>query len=163
MLLALPRTYTSFVSNKVTRMRHQSGFTLIEAMIVVGIVAILAAVAVPSYTEYVQRAKITDATSALSAQRIKMEQYYQDNRTYVLACTAGTVAPKPVDNKNFAFTCPGPTATTYRVVATGIPGTTMANFSYSVDQANTRLTLSLPTGWQTNPANCWVTKRDGSC
>jgi type IV pilus assembly protein PilE len=146
-------------------MRHHSGFTLIEAMIVVAIIAILAAVAVPSYSEYAQRAKITDATSALSAQRIKMEQYFQDNRTYVGACAPGTVAPMPSVNngKNFTFTCPGPTATTYTVLASGTAGSNMAEFSYSVNQANTRLTVSLPTGWNTNPANCWVTKKDGSC
>ena len=63
-------------------MRSNSGFTLIEVMITVAIVAILAAIAVPSYNEYVQRARITEATSALADMRNKMEQYFQDNRTW---------------------------------------------------------------------------------
>ena len=63
-------------------MRSNSGFTLIEVMITVAIVAILGAIAVPSYNEYVQRARITEATSALSDMRNKMEQYFQDNRTW---------------------------------------------------------------------------------
>ena len=63
-------------------MRSNSGFTLIEVMITVAIVAILAAIAVPSYNEYVQRARITEATSNLSDMRNKMEQYFQDNRTW---------------------------------------------------------------------------------
>jgi hypothetical protein len=38
--------------------------------------------------------------------RVKMEQFFQDNRTYVGACAGGTVAPKPDDSTNFAYTCP---------------------------------------------------------
>ena len=77
-------------------MRRHQGFTLIELMIAVAIVAILSAIAIPSYTEYVQRSRIIEATSTLSSMRVKMEQYFQDNRSYVNACTAGTVAPTPV-------------------------------------------------------------------
>jgi len=58
------------------------GFTLIELMIVVVIVAILAAIALPSYQDYVRRAQIQEAFGNLSNLRIKMEQFYQDNRNY---------------------------------------------------------------------------------
>src|SRR5690606_1858627 len=60
------------------------GFTLIELMITVAIIAILAAVAVPSYQDYVRRGKVTEATATLAQFRIKMEQYFQDNQTYEL-------------------------------------------------------------------------------
>ena len=54
------------------------GFTLIELMITVAIIAILAAVALPAYSTYVTRARITDAVKGLSEMRLKMEQYFQD-------------------------------------------------------------------------------------
>jgi len=146
-------------------MRRHQGFTLIEVMITVAIVAILAAIAIPAYSEYVQRARITEAVASLSDMRVKMEQYFQDNRSWappgptVAPCNAGTVAPLPT-TPNFVFTCPVLTATTYTILATG--ANTMAAFSYSVDQANNRATVSLPGGW-TSSATCWVLKRDGTC
>lgn len=148
-------------------MRHNSGFTLIEVMITVAIVGILAAIAVPSYNEYVQRARITEATSSLSDMRNKMEQYFQDNRTWTpgggitLPCNPGTVAPLPV-SQNFTFTCVGLGANTYTVVATGNAGSSMAGFQYSINQFNQRVTMAVPAGWQIRP-NCWVLKKDGTC
>ena len=59
-----------------------AGFTLIEVMIVVAIIAILAAIAIPNYTAYVQRSRLTEATSKLSDLRTKMEVFFQDNRSY---------------------------------------------------------------------------------
>ncbi|WP_372527568.1 type IV pilin protein [Piscinibacter sp.] len=71
----------------------QNGFTLIEVMIVVAIVAILAAVALPSYNDYVRRGQLPEAFTALSDFRVKMEQYYQDNRSYGTANCADVATP----------------------------------------------------------------------
>jgi type IV pilus assembly protein PilE len=144
-------------------MRRPQGFTLIEIMVTVAIVAILAAIAVPSYSEYVMRAKITDAVSALSDMSVKMERYFQDNRIYngvPPPCTAGTVAPLPPATVNFTFACAGLGAATYTVTATGIGQ--MVGFQYSLDQANNRVTVAVPAGWAASPT-CWVLKKDGSC
>ena len=54
---------------------------MIEVMIVVAIVAILAAIALPNYSDYVKRGKIIEATSGLSDMRTRYEQFYLDNRT----------------------------------------------------------------------------------
>jgi len=79
-------------------MKTQKGFTLIELMIVVVVIGILASIGIPAYNDYVTRGKLVEATSALSDGRIKMEQYFQDNRTYV----GGTC---PAATTRFTFNC----------------------------------------------------------
>ncbi len=74
----------SVCANRDLRM---AGFTLIEVMIVVAIIAILASIALPSYNDYVRRGQIQEAFGYLSDSRVKMEQYFQDNRNY------GTASP----------------------------------------------------------------------
>ena len=99
-------------------MRTQHGFTLIELMITVAIIAILSAIAIPQYSEYVMRSRITEATMTLSDQRLKMERFFQDNRSFTpaglpAACTANTVAPPPGPTAHFNFTCTVTSPTTY--------------------------------------------------
>src|SRR2546427_5065677 len=144
-------------------MRRATGFTLIEVMITVAIIAILAAVAIPSYTDYITRSKIQEATSSLLAMRTKMEQYFQDQRTYSGACLPNTVAPLPAGLKYFTIGCSNQTTTTYLITATGIAGSDMDQFSFTIDQANTRQTASVPTarGWTAPATNCWVTRKGG--
>jgi type IV pilus assembly protein PilE len=136
---------------------RQTGFTLIELMITVAVVAILAAVALPSYGNYVRRGKIPDAMSVLMAKRVKLEQFFQDNRTYVGSTTldADTSTSKYFD---FAGTA---TATSYTLTATG--KSTMAGFTYTLDQANTKTsTVTGVSGWTGN-ASCWVIRQGGQC
>jgi type IV pilus assembly protein PilE len=139
------------------------GFTLIELMVVVVIVGILAAIALPSYADYVRRGKIIEATRGLSDFRTRMEQYFLDNRTYVGGC-AGTPNIKGVvqaNVKTFTFDCPTETATTYVLTATGVAAEGMNGFVYTVDQSNVHATTG--TSWGKTSADCWVTRKDGSC
>ena len=147
-------------------MRSTRGFTIIEIMIVVTMVAILASIAIPSYTQYVLRAKIQEATSTLLSQRVKLEQFFQDQRTYVGACAPGTVAPLPGGLKYFAITCNPLTAAGYTITATGNCGagdSSMCGFSYSIDQGNNRVTVAVPAGWTLPAGSCWATKQGGQC
>ncbi|OAI52237.1 hypothetical protein AYO46_06145 [Betaproteobacteria bacterium SCGC AG-212-J23] len=148
-------------------MRSNRGFTIIEVMIVVVIIAILASVAIPSYVDYITRSKIQEATSTLLSQRVKMEQFFQDNRTYVGTCAAGTVAPLPANTKYFAIACQNQTNAAYTVSATGNCGAgvdaSMCGFSFTIDQANNRVTVAVPAGWTLPAGNCWVTKKSGVC
>ena len=141
-------------------MKNSKGFTLIEVMIVVAIVGILAAIAVPQYNEYLMRSRIPQATSALSDMAVRMEQYFQDNRTYIGACAAGTVAPMPANTTYFDFACPAATllAGSYVVTATGKGP--MTGFVYRIRQ-NDRDTTSLPAGWSGANTGCWVTSKSG--
>ena len=143
-------------------MRHiRRGFTLIELMIVVAIVAILAAVALPAYQDYVLRGKLAEAYGELAAMRTKLESYFLDNRTYVGACAAGTVAPLPA-GKYFAYSCPTLTTNTYTVQADGVAAQGTGGFTFTINQANVRATTAVPSGWTAN-ANCWVTRKGGDC
>lgn len=145
------------------RPRLSPGFTLIEMMVTVAIIAILAAIAVPNYNDYVTRSRITDATTALADGRVKMEQYFQDNRTYVSSgTTCGTGTTLPTSAGKFAVSCSG-TATTYTITATG--SSPMNGFVYTINQDGTRTTANTsasPWGARTN-ASCWIIKRNGAC
>lgn len=144
-------------------MQRAKGFTLIEVMIVVAIIGILAAIALPAYGDYVRRGKVVEATSGLSDMRVRMEQYFQDHRTYVGACTAGTVAPTPGATPSFTFACSNLGASTYLVTATG--RVQMDGFIYTLAQDGTRRTTGLGAGWSGASAtsSCWVLTKSGSC
>jgi prepilin-type N-terminal cleavage/methylation domain-containing protein len=151
--------------------RTQKGFTLIEILVVVAIVAILAAVAIPSYRDYVTRGKVVEATAGLADARAKMEQYFQDNRSYPTGCQVAPTAPGATEVQvtalqNFDLTCSNLAATTYTVTATG--KTSMAGFTYTIDQSNTRTSTfsgsGLSAGWTAaSPNTCWVLRKGGVC
>jgi type IV pilus assembly protein PilE len=137
-------------------MRFKQGFTLIEVMITVAIVAILASIALPSYTSYVQRGKITEATSSLAELRLRAEKFFADNRTYVGFNQAITGA------RYFTFACTGVTATAFTCTATGMAGQ-MSGFAYTINESNARgSTFTSLAGWN-NSTTCWVTKKGETC
>jgi len=143
------------------------GFTLIELMIVVVIVAILAAIAIPAYSGYVLRAKLVEGTNGLTFVRIKMEQFYQDNRTYQTVTGSTTTYTSPcLDTAqqswgSFTVTCStGPTATAYTLQAEGSDMT--KGFMFTLDQSGSKATTSVPSGW-TKSDSCWVQRKSGSC
>jgi type IV pilus assembly protein PilE len=163
---------SAFVSR--AKRRASRGFTLIEVMVVVAIVAILAAVALPSYRDYIVRGQLVDATNLLSAGRANMERYFQDNRTYASVTVGGVtinppcVAAIPVAQRtqnNFVMLCPAPTAFAYTLTATG--SGPVSWISYTVDNVDARTTtvaVGAPTGWTTpSPNTCWKVKKGQTC
>jgi len=140
-------------------MKTRNGFTLVELLIVVAIIGFLAAVAYPSYTAYVMRGKLVEATSALSDGRVKMEQYFQDNRTYI-----GGPAPAATASFTYSVLLPTPpTLSTYTITATGTGN--VAGFVFDINQNNVKRTTAAPSGWAAAamPAPCWISKKGGLC
>jgi type IV pilus assembly protein PilE len=133
---------------------------LLELMIVVVVVAILAAVALPSYRDYITRSQLAEAYTNLADVSTKLELYFQDNRTYAGGCAAGTVAPLPNAPKYFTFSCPTLTATTYTVRRSATRQ--HDGFTFTITQAGVRATTAVPAGWTAN-ATCWVRSKGGTC
>ena len=148
--------------------RPADGFTLIELMIVVAVVGILAAVAYPLYTEYVQRSRITEATSTMNDMRVRMDQYFQDNRTYANGGACGVADPPfNAGESSFQVQCAGADANGYTLNANGNGAKGMGAFQYRLVVAAggvTRSTIGLPAGWALPaPNTCWAVRKNGSC
>ena len=146
----------------VSRQCNQ-GFTLIELMVTVAIVAMLVAIAYPSYRNYVIRGQLTNATNGLSAVSANMERYFQDNRTYLAANGFTPPCQTAATYGLFTVSCPTTlTATTYQLQAVGSGNT--AGFTFFIDQqSNQSSTVAppAPSGW-TNCTTSWETKA-GQC
>ncbi|WP_166259103.1 type IV pilin protein [Marinobacter salicampi] len=123
---------------------RQAGFTLMELMIAVAIIGILAAIAIPSYTGYVENARATDAQGALTSFGSAMERYHTQNGSYLGAdggtaaisdtLTAPTIFPTqaPLDGstKFYNLRIFNLTANSYELRAVPIAGTAQANHGF---------------------------------
>jgi type IV pilus assembly protein PilE len=143
--------------------RASRGFTVLEVLVALGIVAVLAAVVAPNYSDHVSRSRVLEAIAKLSDYRARMEQFFLDRRAYVDefgSCGVPPPVPAPTADA-FVIACSA-TATSYVYTATGIAAKGMSGFEYTIDETGTRGTLSVPRGWARS-ADCWTFRRDGSC
>ena len=146
-----------------------AGFTLIEVMITVAVIAILAAVALPQYFDYVTRSRLVEARANLADWRTRMEQYFLDNRAYPTTCVAASATPgpgeirKPGNAKFFDYTCSNMSATTYQLNANDTFTSGGTHFVFNVNEANVRQTTSVPAGWNTPSTPCWIQRKSGEC
>ena len=154
------------------RSRGPRGFTLIELMIVIAVVAILAAIAYPAYSEYVVRSRLTEATSMLADARVRMTNYFVDNRSYKKTPSAVPPAPEATvcgvtlpDSSRFSYTCTS-AGSTYTATATSKLGQGLGAagaYQYTVNQARDGYQATVKFAGQTVNATCWLVKKGQTC
>jgi type IV pilus assembly protein PilE len=138
-----------------------SGFTLVELVVVVAIVGVIAAFAIPSWGDHVIRTSASAATGLLKELRSRMEQRYADNRSYASGGATACAIPDFVDaDSGFAFACTAATggqAFTWTATGSGRG----AGFVYRIDEAGMETTVSVRSGWTSAsmPASRFIIKR----
>lgn len=146
----------------VTKVNKHAGFTLIELMITAAIIAIMAAVAYPSYTQHVVRSNRAAAASFVLGVASRQEQYNLDARQYATGATALSTLGFPTVptevSSNYTVAVTGDNTLSppiYSITATPIPGGNQANRDtkcgiLSIDQAGNRNISGTGT-----VATCW--------
>lgn len=146
-----------------------AGFTLIEVMITVAIVAILASVALPAYTDYVRRGQMQEAFTLLADYGVRMEQYYQDNKNYGAASgtTCGLAMPASTTTRYFNLTCAtASSGQTYTLTATGKAGAVAPSggadtFVYTLNSSDQKATTRF--AGSTVALSCWASRSGTAC
>lgn len=156
------------MQNSFARAR-QRGFTLIELMITVAVVGILAAVAYPSYTQYIVRANRSAAQSFMFSVNNKQEQYMLDSRSYAGGATAladlSLTVPVEVSSKyTISVACTMPTAVgnctalagapTYLITGTPI-GVQLRNDTKCGTLTLSNLGVKTESGTAASFSDCW--------
>jgi type IV pilus assembly protein PilE len=136
----------------------QKGFTLVELMIVVALIGILAGFAIPNYRDHVAGTKLTEAHESLTTYRARMEQYMQDNRTYLNVASCGVAPPAA---KYFTITCLADD-TSYVLTATATANSGISGFVLTTNESGAKATPAVPSG-ATTQATCWSRKTNGGC
>lgn len=136
---------------------RQRGFTLVEVLVTVAIVAILSAVAVPMYRDHVTRGRLAEAFSALGSVQPTAEQHWSNTRSYA---GLGGLNAFPRASQNFDYALTAADNASYLVTATGKGA--VLGFVFTVDQNGNRATTAAPSGWTAN-AGCWTDRKSGEC
>ena len=141
-------------------MKRQSGFSLVEIMVVVAIIVVVTAIALPSYRDYIIKSRLTEAFSSLASAHASAEQFWSNNRTYAGFSTATGL---PANTANFTFVLSNDTASTFTITATAAADP-ISGAVYTIDQNGNRATTSAPTTWGGGSSTtCWINGKGGAC
>ena len=134
-------------------------------LIAVSMVGILAAIAYPSYRDFVVRGALMDGVSGLASTSAQMERHFQDNRSYQTVGAFTSPCELPAAQQTFGgfvVRCATgfPTATAFTLEAVG--SGRVAGFVFTVNELGARATTAVPTGW-TACATKLITRKGESC
>jgi len=132
----------------------QSGFSLIELMVSVGIVAILASVAIPSYISFTRNGSVSEALATLMNLSTRMEKRFVDVGNYGNDGCGITQAT----TSNYAFSCELD-GINYTWTATSVSDG--GDYVYTINQDGVRATTKFEGSTATD--NCWVLNNSGGC
>lgn len=123
------------------RIATQAGFTLIELMLVVVIIGILAAVALPSYQEHVRQTRRAEVTTLLLENAQTLERHYARHGAYDEGTPAALVVQSPASGSAIYQITASLAAERFTLTATAVPGGIMAGdgcATYTLNQVNQR-------------------------
>lgn len=137
----------------------QAGFSLVELMVALAIATFIAAFAVPSYRDHALRGQLPEMSSALQLGALRLEQYYQDFRSYRNGGSCGITLP---GSDRFVLRCTSPDdGQSFLLTARGSGALT--DFAYTIDHQGQTRTIALPPTWGPAPRDCWILKRGATC
>lgn len=131
-----------------------AGFTLIELIIAIAILSIIVSVAVPAYSDYIQRSKIAEALATLGNLTTQMEKNYLDFKTYT---NNGNCAVSEPNSESYTYNCTS-SGQNYTWTATSKDG----NYKFSVNNNFDKATLAFG-GASMSSVDCWMISKDGTC
>lgn len=134
--------------------QSNEGFTLIELLIALVIIGILISFAYPSYLQFIQKSRRSDALAILTQDQIIFERCYSQNFSYVAACGALPAFPQTTPEGFYTINVSNLSATTYTLTATprGSQADDTKCASMSVNQANVKTAVD---STATAQSECW--------
>jgi len=130
----------------MTNIKKVNGFTLMELMVTVAIIGIISLIAMPSYQEYVQKSRRSEAHAGLAKMQLQQEAHRMVNNSFTSSFGSGSNDVHQPTSDYYTFSMSGASASAYTLTAT-------AKSSQTADSSCTPMTVNQ--AGTKSPASCW--------